>query len=93
MSVQLDEASEAEYLLGKDQDDDNEWASVTMFARRRLLRKPKAKLDQTPQQAIDEFWTKFTTKAPGKGLWSRVVSRAVSSGPRSNSIPVREAEG
>lgn len=22
---------------------------------------------QTPQEAIDEFWAKFTTKAPGKG--------------------------
>ncbi|KAI0536506.1 hypothetical protein GGR58DRAFT_474995 [Xylaria digitata] len=26
----------------------------------------KKNKDQTPQQAIDEFWTKFTTKAPGK---------------------------
>lgn len=22
---------------------------------------------QTPQEVIDEFWTKFTTKTPGKG--------------------------
>ncbi|KAI1372573.1 cysteine proteinase [Hypoxylon crocopeplum] len=28
----------------------------------RLTKKPK----QTPQEAIDEFWSKFTTKAPGK---------------------------
>ncbi|KAI0471213.1 hypothetical protein F4859DRAFT_505106 [Xylaria cf. heliscus] len=26
----------------------------------------KKSKDQTPQQAIDEFWAKFTTKAPGK---------------------------
>lgn len=26
---------------------------------------------QTPQEAIDEFWAKFTTKAPGKGEPSR----------------------
>ncbi|KAI0891668.1 cysteine proteinase [Annulohypoxylon nitens] len=27
---------------------------------------PKKPKQQTPQQAIDEFWAKFTTKAPGK---------------------------
>ncbi|KAK8030049.1 calpain-8 [Apiospora rasikravindrae] len=27
---------------------------------------PRKTKQQTPQQAIDEFWTKFTTKAPGK---------------------------
>ncbi|KAI1331660.1 hypothetical protein F5Y16DRAFT_358893 [Xylariaceae sp. FL0255] len=30
-----------------------------------LARSPK-KSKQTPQEAIDEFWSKFTTKAPGK---------------------------
>ncbi|CAJ2502977.1 Uu.00g103710.m01.CDS01 [Anthostomella pinea] len=30
-----------------------------------LIRPPKRK-QQTPQAAIDEFWSKFTTKAPGK---------------------------
>lgn len=28
---------------------------------------------QTPQEAIDEFWAKFTTKAPGKGESLRVL--------------------
>lgn len=27
---------------------------------------PKKK-QQSPQEAIDEFWSKFNTKAPGKG--------------------------
>jgi hypothetical protein len=25
---------------------------------------------QTPQEAIDEFWSKFTTKTPGRGVLS-----------------------
>lgn len=29
---------------------------------------PRKMKQQTPQQAIDEFWGKFTTKAPGKGM-------------------------
>ena len=28
---------------------------------------PKKPKHQTPQDAIDEFWAKFDTKAPGKG--------------------------
>jgi hypothetical protein len=32
-----------------------------------LQPKKNTKQQQTPQQAIDEFWAKFTTKAPGKG--------------------------
>lgn len=31
------------------------------------LRPRKVVKQQTPQEAIDEFWAKFTTKAPGKG--------------------------
>lgn len=31
------------------------------------LRSRKVVKQQTPQEAIDEFWAKFTTKAPGKG--------------------------
>lgn len=30
-------------------------------------RQRKEARQQTPQEAIDEFWAKFTTKAPGKG--------------------------
>ncbi|KAI2618279.1 cysteine proteinase [Hypomontagnella submonticulosa] len=30
------------------------------------LRQPKKSKQQTPQEAIDDFWKKFTTKAPGK---------------------------
>lgn len=33
---------------------------------------PKKPKQQTPQQAIDEFWAKFTTKAPGKGMWPNI---------------------
>jgi hypothetical protein len=28
---------------------------------------PKKMKQRTPQEAIDEFWSKFMTKAPGKG--------------------------
>lgn len=38
---------------------------------------------QTPQEAIDEFWAKFTTKAPGKGeflLTLRAVMDLIPSG-------------
>lgn len=31
-----------------------------------LTSQPKQTKDKTPQQVIDEFWAKFTTKAPGK---------------------------
>lgn len=31
------------------------------------VRQRKEAKQQTPQEAIDEFWAKFTTKAPGKG--------------------------
>lgn len=30
-------------------------------------RQRKEAKQQTPQEAIDEFWAKFTTRAPGKG--------------------------
>ncbi|KAF2963819.1 hypothetical protein GQX73_g9765 [Xylaria multiplex] len=57
-------ASEAEYYLGARED---------AMARTIMAEVPvtvslstKKKKDQTPQQIIDEFWTKFTTKAPGK---------------------------
>ncbi len=59
-----DAASEAEYLLERD----------TAIARTIMAEVPvtvslpsKKNKQQTPQQVIDEFWTKFTTKAPGKG--------------------------
>jgi hypothetical protein len=29
---------------------------------------------KSPQEAIDEFWGKFTTKAPGKGMPETAVS-------------------
>ncbi len=32
-----------------------------------ILTTPKKPKQQAPQEAIDEFWDKFTTKAPGKG--------------------------
>ncbi|KAI3342520.1 hypothetical protein F4824DRAFT_446569 [Ustulina deusta] len=58
-----DAASEAEYLLERD----------TAIARTIMAEVPvtvslpsKKNKQQTPQQVIDEFWTKFTTKAPGK---------------------------
>ncbi len=35
-----------------------------------LRRAPKQPKQQTPQEAIDEFWAKFTTKTPGKGMLS-----------------------
>lgn len=33
------------------------------------MQTPKKPKKQTPQEAIDEFWKKFTTKAPGKGSY------------------------
>ncbi|KAI1350961.1 hypothetical protein F5Y01DRAFT_284225 [Xylaria sp. FL0043] len=58
-----DAASEAEYFLERDD----------IVARTIMAEVPvtvslhsKKNKHQTPQQAIDEFWTKFTTKAPGK---------------------------
>lgn len=29
----------------------------------------KKKHSQTPQEVIDEFWAKFNSKAPGRGMW------------------------
>ncbi len=30
---------------------------------------------QSPQRKVDEFWRKFTTKAPGKGKFKHIPSR------------------
>lgn len=32
-----------------------------------IPKNPKKSKQQPPQEAIDEFWSKFTTKTPGKG--------------------------
>ncbi|KAI0446932.1 hypothetical protein F4803DRAFT_501696 [Xylaria telfairii] len=65
MSIPAGAASEAEYLLGRDNDD--AVAQTIMAEVPITISLPSKKnKDQTPQQAIDEFWAKFTTKAPGK---------------------------
>ncbi|RFU77601.1 calpain family cysteine protease [Trichoderma arundinaceum] len=43
------------------------------------LRQRKVVRQQTPQEAIDEFWSKFTTKAPGKARVARKNAKASSS--------------
>ncbi|KAI0376859.1 cysteine proteinase [Hypomontagnella monticulosa] len=53
-------ASEAAYL-NQDPDGRTVMAEVPV-----TLPQPKKTKQQTPQEAIDEFWKKFTTKAPGK---------------------------
>ncbi|KAI1366143.1 hypothetical protein F5Y08DRAFT_144182 [Xylaria arbuscula] len=63
MSLPPDAASEAEYFLGGE-------AGITQTIMAEVpvtvsLASKKSK-KQTPQQAIDEFWAKFTTKTPGK---------------------------
>ena len=55
-------ASEAAYL-NQDPDGRTVMAEVPV-----TLPQPKKTKQQTPQEAIDEFWKKFTTKAPGKGV-------------------------
>ncbi|KAJ8125272.1 hypothetical protein O1611_g8367 [Lasiodiplodia mahajangana] len=67
-------ASEADYFLGRD---DAIARTVMAEVPVTLTYQPK-KTDkqQTPQQAIDEFWAKFTTKAPGKG-WLDAMLRCV----------------
>ncbi|KAI0470722.1 hypothetical protein GGR56DRAFT_678606 [Xylariaceae sp. FL0804] len=49
------------YSSGEEEDADLA-AAMSQPAYPRMSKKPK----QTPQEAIDEFWSKFTTKAPGK---------------------------
>lgn len=47
------------------------------------VRQRRMTKQQTPQEAIDEFWAKFTTKAPGKGEFVftlRAVMDLISSG-------------
>ena len=36
-------------------------------ARRAKEKKKLSQQQRTPQETIDEFWSKFTTKTPGKG--------------------------
>ncbi|KAI6086810.1 cysteine proteinase [Hypoxylon rubiginosum] len=55
--------SEAVYL---DQDRDPGGRTVMAEVPVTLPQNPKKTKQQTPQEAIDEFWNKFTTKAPGK---------------------------
>ncbi|KAK5629104.1 hypothetical protein RRF57_004819 [Xylaria bambusicola] len=63
MSLPPDAASEAEYFLeGEAGIARTVMAEVPVTVSLRS-KKPKK---QTPQQAIDEFWAKFTTKTPGK---------------------------
>ncbi|GAW25838.1 putative calpain family cysteine protease [Rosellinia necatrix] len=58
-----DAASEAEYYLGRG--DPVAQTVIAEFPVRIPVSTKKAK-QQPPQQIIDEFWAKFTTKAPGK---------------------------
>ncbi|KAK8063369.1 calpain family cysteine protease [Apiospora saccharicola] len=53
--------SEAGYLR-----DDRDGTRTVMAEMPVVLPNIPRKKQQTPQQAIDEFWAKFTTKAPGK---------------------------
>jgi hypothetical protein len=39
-----------------------------------IVSQAKKAKQQTPQAAIDEFWSKFTTKTPGKGVLKAPVS-------------------
>ncbi|KAI0864295.1 hypothetical protein F4860DRAFT_465773 [Xylaria cubensis] len=60
-------ASEADYMLGRDGDDDDAIGQTIMAEVPVTISLPRKKdTDKTPQQTIDEFWSKFTTKAPGK---------------------------
>ncbi|KAI0007419.1 hypothetical protein F4779DRAFT_591954 [Xylariaceae sp. FL0662B] len=54
--------SEAAYLIDRDPGGRTVMAEMPVI----LTRAPKKNKQQTPQEAIDEFWSKFTTKAPGK---------------------------
>jgi hypothetical protein len=56
--------SEAEYML---EQEDTIRRPVLGEMPVTVARPPK-KPRQTPQEAVDEFWSKFTTKTPGKGL-------------------------
>ncbi|KAI1336482.1 cysteine proteinase [Xylariaceae sp. FL0016] len=57
-------SSEAASLF---QDDDTDSEAVMTEVTLRQDRAPKkSKLQTSPQQVIDNFWNKFTTKAPGK---------------------------
>ncbi|RYC65051.1 hypothetical protein CHU98_g1171 [Xylaria longipes] len=65
MSLPPDAVSEAEYILGRE-DDDAIGQTVMAEVPVTISLTSKKNKDQTPQQIIDEFWAKFTTKAPGK---------------------------
>jgi hypothetical protein len=47
-------------------------STATSASAMKSRRRPK---QQTPQQAIDEFWAKFSSKTPGKGQWPHFASR------------------
>lgn len=68
MSVLLPPLSEAGYL---ERDDQFSTLGRTVIAEMPVVvpNIPKKMKQQTPQEAIDEFWSKFTTKAPGKGVY------------------------
>lgn len=70
MSLPPDAASEAEYFL-----DGEAGITQTIMAEVPVTIPVPSKKNkkQTPQQAIDEFWAKFTTKTPGKGSWRSVT--------------------
>jgi len=72
MSLPPDAVSEAEYILGRE-DDDAIGQTVMAEVPVTISLTSKKNKDQTPQQIIDEFWAKFTTKAPGKGSWRCIV--------------------
>ncbi|KAI1098473.1 cysteine proteinase [Jackrogersella minutella] len=61
MSIILPAPSEAGYL-----NQDVEGRTVMAEVPITLPQNPKKPKQQTPQEAIDEFWNKFTTKTPGK---------------------------
>ncbi|KAI3322591.1 hypothetical protein HD806DRAFT_500471 [Xylariaceae sp. AK1471] len=60
--------SEAEYYL---EQEDTVTQTIMAEVPVTLSRAPKKNKQQNPQEAIDEFWSKFTTKAPGKA--TRVI--------------------
>ncbi|KAI1866672.1 uncharacterized protein JN550_007525 [Neoarthrinium moseri] len=65
MSVTSSTSSESVYL---ERDDDIAPVARTAIAKRPVstAKMPKKIKQKTPQDTIDEFWAKFTTKAPGK---------------------------
>jgi hypothetical protein len=91
MSIILPRApSEAEYYL---EHEDVMTQTIMAEIPVTLTQAPKKNKQQAPQEAIDEFWSKFTTKTPGKGLWYYPMASSMRLRTETNVLLLRSDKG